>query len=514
MKVKVLGLGVFAAVIALLLIYCTPSEADSPHGSVETIEWSLDDGTLFFSGQGEIPDEGEWDSFMDEVMGIDVAYGITSIASSAFRDYEFLESVELPGSLMRIDNRAFMNCISLSDITIPEGVTIIGDNAFANCVSLTSVHIPASVSMMSGEPFSECTSLMNVSIDPENMMYRQNGSMIVSDDGRELKIAPLGWAGTLTIPDGVESIPSWFFYKAKMSGIWIPDSVVECGNSAFRDCDYLTDVRLPERMVELSDSMFNSCTSIETITVPDSVTRIGDHTFNNCYSLRTVNLPIGLTEVGAYAFSSCANLEFIEFPSKTLFINGNAFDGSMGLREIVFRGDAGFTGGGLEIEENTGSTIYIYSNREYEGVSLTEVCNLPLDAYDPDLHIVSLDYNNTVDELTIESEMVSEGEWVSFQITMIPTYEIASVSYALNEQEPILLTENNGSYGFVMPAGNVKIIVEEVYVGYQVPDELPPATWEVDDGTGDATIMGMIVGAIATIIVIGAVIVLIAKRRP
>ena len=145
--------------------------AEEDSGKDGNITWRLTkDGTLYISGQGDMPDYG-WDKIPWRDFSINkvvVQKGITSIASCAFAYCSSLSSIEIPEGVTSIGNSAFSGCSSLSSIKIPEGVTSIGSHAFEGCSSLSSIKIPKGVTSIEGNAFGACSSLNSIKI-PKNV---------------------------------------------------------------------------------------------------------------------------------------------------------------------------------------------------------------------------------------------------------------------------------------------------------------------------------------------------------
>ena len=58
---------------------------------------------------------------------------VTEIGNEAFKEIDWITSVEIPNSVTTIGDWAFYNCISLTNVTIPDSVIIIGSGAFYKC---------------------------------------------------------------------------------------------------------------------------------------------------------------------------------------------------------------------------------------------------------------------------------------------------------------------------------------------------------------------------------------------
>ncbi|GHV59153.1 hypothetical protein AGMMS49579_26780 [Spirochaetia bacterium] len=200
---------------------------------------------------------------------------------------------------------------------------------------------------------------------------------------------------SITLPTGLEKIGSRAFYgQSKLSAVVIPDSVVEIGDEAFRDCyfDYfatgLSSVTLPKSLAKagksifagcrllktvtipdgvkvIGASMFRDCTALVSVVIPDSVIEIGESAFSigniydtnhppslvsvtlgkgitslperifeKCIKLKTITIPEGVTEIGNYAFNGCTALESVVFPSTIVEIGELAFENCSALTTV------------------------------------------------------------------------------------------------------------------------------------------------------------------------------------
>ncbi|MBE6086490.1 MAG: cell wall-binding protein [Clostridium beijerinckii] len=54
------------------------------------------------------------------------------------------------------------------------------------------------------------------------------------------------------------------------------------GNSAFYECEYLTDVTIPDGVTSIGNNAFGRCVSLKSIIIPDSVESIGHDAFYAC----------------------------------------------------------------------------------------------------------------------------------------------------------------------------------------------------------------------------------------
>ena len=125
-------------------------------------------------------------------------------------------------------------------------------------------------------------------------------------------------AGDVSIPRMLDGLP-----------------VLRIGQSAFLDCDLLSNVTLPASVTQIDVGAFRNCTALETVTISGDVTDIGDLAFAGCVRLKGVNLPSTVTRIGDYAFLGCASLPSLQMPSGLSSIGRFAFQGCTSLDGVA-----------------------------------------------------------------------------------------------------------------------------------------------------------------------------------
>jgi hypothetical protein len=300
--------------------------AEEDSGKDGNITWRLTkDGTLYISGQGDMPDYG-WDKIPWRDFSINkvvVQKGITSIASCAFAYCSSLSSIEIPEGVTSIGNSAFSGCSSLSSIKIPEGVTSIGSHAFEGCSSLSSIKIPKGVTSIEGNAFEGCSSLSSIEI-PKGVTSIGSGAFAYCSSLSSIKI-----------PEGVTSIESRVFENcSSLSSIEIPKGVTSIEPRVFEKCSSLSSIKIPEGVTSIEGNAFEGCSSLSSIKIPKGVTSIEPRVFEKCSSLSSIKMPEGVTSIEVYAFAYCSSLSSIKIPEGVTSIEGNAFEGCSSLSSI------------------------------------------------------------------------------------------------------------------------------------------------------------------------------------
>ena len=208
---------------------------------------------------------------------------VTVFGGAVFAECPTLTSIQIPESVVRIENLAFVNCASLESISLPEGLTFLGGSAFASCSSLNTISIPNSVTTVESGAFQNCSSLESV-----------------------------------TLPEGLTVIRP----------------------SVFGGCSSLKSVTIPPRVERIESGAFSDCTSLSSVSIPSSVTYMTWSSFGNCVSLTSVTIPENVSEMNS-AFWGCTGLKSATVlpyypPYQAFGVFGNEEDGSLSEDLIIY----------------------------------------------------------------------------------------------------------------------------------------------------------------------------------
>ena len=258
------------------------------------------------------------------------------IHSNAFSDCEFLEKINIPETVRKIDESAFRNCRNLKEISIPKNLTQLGKQAFQGCGALQTIVLPNAVTQIEYATFQYCNSL------------------------------------SITLPENLKTIGNNAFEYCGFSTIEIPDSVESIGAYAFSNCANLTSITLPASLQKLEMRTFEFCTKLQTVNFDkDSLcTTIEEGVFNKCETLKTLTLPNTLTDIKSNAFKDCTALTDIAIPDSLERLETELFLGCKGLSTIRFGENSKCKFIGKDAFKNCTnlSTVYIEN--------LTKWCNI------------------------------------------------------------------------------------------------------------------------------------------
>lgn len=221
-------------------------------------------------------------------------YKVTKIGYEAFCKCTDLTSIELPSSLITIDQRAFYDCGSLTSIEISKGVTTIDEFAFSWCTGLLSVTIPESVDFIHETAFQNCLNLRDVNIDCHYL-----GSCFKDlIDIKNLKFGP-----------HVEEIGEMAFMNCfRVSNIDFGTNVKKIGRLAFFRCEGVSSLTLPNSISTIEVSAFAMCKNLESVVLPENIKLLKDYVFQGT-NLKHLSIPSSVTTIYQYAFKDCNNLE-------------------------------------------------------------------------------------------------------------------------------------------------------------------------------------------------------------
>ena len=325
-------------------------------------------------------------------------YRVTKIDREAFYNCKFLNSIEIPDSVISIGTQAFYNCESLTSIKIGNSVTSIGEQAFCDCTSLRRIEIPKSLTNISNSAFAGCTSHKDVYYtgDIEDWLgitFDKAGSNPMCHGANLYFNNEL--VTEIEISDSITSIDEIAFFNCtSLTKIKVSGSVTSIGEGAFRYCTSLTSVEIGNSVKNIGEGAFGGCSSLESITLPfvggsASETSASPSTlfgyifgtssytggkltkqsysisyyctyyiptslksvkisggtlyygaFANCSGLISIQLGENVRKIGDHAFSSCKSLRRIEVPYSVRSIGDYAFSGCTSLTSID-TGDSG-----------------------------------------------------------------------------------------------------------------------------------------------------------------------------
>jgi hypothetical protein len=243
----------------------------------------------------EVIAEGAFDS--TQVRHIYLPNTIRILEPDALLRAHYLESINLPNSLVKIDRYAFHFCggfdKGLKKLVLPKHLHTLGRGAFYGCDKLEQLTIRGDFmweqSWMDYNPFYS-TDRLSV-IKNSNPNFIAVDGMLMSAD-RKILFRCVNDDKEIVVKDGVETIAQGAF----------------CGR------DKMEKVILPGSLRTICRDAFKSCRNIDNVDIPEGVLSIGVDSFSFCWNLKTMKLPLSLKEIGPAAFEHSDKLQNFIYP--------------------------------------------------------------------------------------------------------------------------------------------------------------------------------------------------------
>ena len=243
----------------------------------------------------EVIASGAFDSI--RVRHIHLPNTIRILEPNALLRAHYLESINLPNSLVKIDEYAFHYCGSfnkgLKKLVLPKHLHTLGGGAFYGCKNLEQLTIRGDFmweqEWMNFNPFYYTEKLSVIKNSNPNFIVVDG--MLMSDD-RKILFRCVNDDKEIVVKDGVETIAQGAFCgRVKMEKVILPGSLKTICNDAF-----------------------SGCHSIDNIVIPKGVSSIGVGSFEFCRNLKTMKLPSSLKEIGPGAFEHSDKLQNFIYP--------------------------------------------------------------------------------------------------------------------------------------------------------------------------------------------------------
>jgi len=216
-----------------------------------------------------------------------------------FYENKYLRSIEIPKSVVWIENNMFSGCRieevinkspyfcidngvlynkdktqifsvfnhNLKELFLPDNVKKIGKNSFFGCKNLEHLHISKNVAYIGHNPFVGCS---NLKFSNKSLKYSIENGMLINKKNKQLIYCPNCCVdGTVKIPDYIQVI----------------------GRNSFSFCNNLKTLRIPNSVKIIERGAFGCCINLEEIEIPDSVKKIEKWVFSYCKNLKQINIP-------------------------------------------------------------------------------------------------------------------------------------------------------------------------------------------------------------------------------
>ena len=338
----------------------------------ENIAWSIQNDTLYLTGEGEMEEYSYWDyppytMTQDKYHYVSVSEGITTIGSMAFLMTEDIKEIYLPSTMAKIGKYAFVYCEDLEKIhfagktppSIPdlnnifkkEDATdrpeiVVPCDALETYKELFSAYQESNsetdedeavelqvVCDSEGPQKPEILTIDDFTFDPANVCgAEEDGSNILWAFDEETGTLALKGTGLMKSYNTRREAP---WKSLDIKHLIISEGVTNIGGYAFMSQSNLKSIDLPSTIESIEEYAFAEIDSVKELILPEGVKFIGKRAFQNLTATKVV-LPSKLEEIDECAFQYC-HFSRIEIPSSVTKIGKGAFYYVYELEEIIFK---------------------------------------------------------------------------------------------------------------------------------------------------------------------------------
>ena len=181
---------------------------------------------------------------------------------------------------------------------------------------------------------------------------------------------------TVTLPDEIDGktivkIHKGIFKDSNVSHVYLPASLTEIGNDAFRNCRFLYSVtQTPAagglNISTIGTNAFNGCESLTGVEFLATATHVGKNAFKGCKNLLSPTFT-NLQTVGDNAFSGCESFTVVTLPDTVTKLGSGVFDGCVSLQALTLP----FLGEDLEHNSNRTLNAVVQSSTLDSGTRFT-----------------------------------------------------------------------------------------------------------------------------------------------
>ena len=299
--------------------------------------------------------------------------GITYIDNSTLAGFRYITSIEIPSTVVKIDQEAFMRHNALEYIKVsPENQVydsrngcnaIIETKTNALIVPSMNMRVPENVDIYSVgdleyEKYNEAWDVLYLA--QQGMTYDDSGTLVVNRPTSEELLIVLDWVrpSSIAFNADVYGGPSedYYWWCRDLETIYIgkdvkviqvptfimaynlKNIVVNPENKVFdsrENCNAIIETATDTLVLGCTNTMIPdgikcirmfSCTGAE-VKLPDSVQVIEDCAFYECENLHHINIPDGMTRIGDDAFFKCLFYDNVAIPDSVVEIGDRAFFG-------------------------------------------------------------------------------------------------------------------------------------------------------------------------------------------
>ncbi|MBP5518789.1 MAG: leucine-rich repeat protein [Bacteroidales bacterium] len=260
---------------------------------------------------------------------------VISIGDRAFNN-TLITSVQFSSVLKTIGNTAFGGCSSLSgSLLLPESLVIISESAFSGCRFTGRLELPSNLEEIGRGAFGSSGTYTGGLRIPDKIRIIRAGAFQYAHFSGPLDLNNVttfeeefmsgafwegNFIGDLIIPEGVVSIPGWFFSNNRFNSVHFPSTLRVIKESAFTNNSISEPLVFNEGLLSIEQNAFSGCGSLTSLEFPSTLQSLGNSVFEGCSNISSItSKAIEPPTVQNATFNSVAKNNFtVEVPASSI----------------------------------------------------------------------------------------------------------------------------------------------------------------------------------------------------
>lgn len=296
---------------------------------------------------------------------VHIPSSVTKVGEKAFRNSAVLGNTIAINGIKYLDGWLVWSKEGITEAEVYDGAKGIADGGLADQTTLTTVNIPKSVIYINQDAFDNTPALASINVDEQNTAYSSSDGILYNKDKTSLVKYGEGRTETaFSVPDSVQSIEVKAISNVfALESVTLPQSLRDIKDSAFSANVKLTSVNFSEGLETINFSAFRRCTALASFSLPDTLTDIDSWAFedtayyndesnweNNVLKNNGWLLAVGdisgssykidddVKGIASMAFFDCSaqDLKSLTLPAGLRYISSMGLDGIYNVTDIYF----------------------------------------------------------------------------------------------------------------------------------------------------------------------------------
>lgn len=207
---------------------------------------------------------------------VHIPSSVTNVGEKAFYNSAVLSNTMAINGIKYLDGWLVWSKTGITEAEVYDGAKGIADGGLADHTTLTTVNIPKSVIYINQDAFDNTPALASINVDEQNTAYSSSDGVLYNKDKTSLVKYGEGRTETaFSVPDGVQSIEVKAISNVfALESVTLPQSLRDIKNRAFSTNVKLTSVNFSEGLETIDYSAFMDCTALSSFSLPDTLTDI------------------------------------------------------------------------------------------------------------------------------------------------------------------------------------------------------------------------------------------------